>query len=245
MTWPKTKIILAALAVLVLAAAMTLFLRWLLNPQRVALAKGERLVAKNLAAPVDMTDNYQTPASSFSRIKQFPAWASVPIGFQTFDGVPVDIEGMICLWGGGNAKGGLVFPEQLEGIKIGGKFETLYVYHSSFYASPHGTPVYDIVFRYDDGTSATNQILYGNDISDWYARRGKFSKPTDPRSAIAWTGIADTGKSKIPLQFFLTAVENPQPDTTVATIDLYSCKSQTAACIHAMTTGQTGLMQKK
>lgn len=239
----KIKIVLAVLAALVLIAALTLFIIWLRNPQRIALARGQRLIAKNLAAPVDMTDYYQTPASDFAQITQYPAWAAVPTGIQTFDGVPLDIEGMICLWGGGNAKSGLNFPEQLEGIKIGGKFQTLYVYHSSFYASPHGTPVYDIVFRYDDGSSATNSILYGNDISDWYARRGKPFKPTDPRSKIAWTGMADTGKTKQPLQFFLTAVENPQPDLTVATIDLYSCKNRTAACIHAMTTGNANLIQ--
>jgi hypothetical protein len=243
MAWPKTKTIFAVLAALVLVAAMTLFILWLRNPQRVALAKGERLIAKNVAAPVDMTDYYQTPASDFSQITRFPAWAAVPTGFQTFDGVPLAIEGMICLWGGGNTKAGIEFPEQLEGIKIGQKFQTLYVYHASFYASPRGTPVYNIVFRYDDGSSVTNQILYGNDIGDWYARRGKASRPTNPRSKIAWTGMANTGKGKQPLQFFLTAVENPQPDITVATIDLYSCKSQTAACIHAMTTGHSGLMQ--
>jgi hypothetical protein len=243
MVGSKTKIAVATVAALLVAAAAVVFFIWLRNPQRAAIARGRSLIAKHQAEPFDMTSYYQTPASYFDQITQFPAWKAVPRGFQTFDGVPLDIGGMICLWGEGNAKMGLNFPEQLTGIQIGRKFQTLYVYHSSFFASADGTPVYDIVFRYEDGSSATNQIRYGNDIFDWYARR-TFSRPTDARSKIAWTGVADTGNGKKqPLQFFLTAVENPQPDTIVTAIDLYSCKSRTAACIHAMTTGRAGLMK--
>ena len=35
----------------------------------------------------------------------------------------------------------------------------------------------------------------------------------------------------------------PQPSLEVKSLDLYSCKSKTAACILAMTAGQSGLMK--
>jgi hypothetical protein len=41
----------------------------------------------------------------------------------------------------------------------------------------------------------------------------------------------------------VTAIKNPQPSLAVETIDLYSCKSRTAACIMAMTPGKSGLMK--
>jgi hypothetical protein len=234
----------AAALVLVVGVGGVFFFNWLRDPHRVAITKGERIIAQHLAEPLDMTNHIQTPASYFKQIKQFPAWQAVPIGFQTFCNVPLQIDGMICLYGEGNAKMGLKFPEAWAGIPINQKFETLYIYHASFFVSPNGTPVYDLVFRYEDGSSATNQILYGDDVLDWYAKSGKkVIGPTAERSKLAWQGEANLGARKQPLRFCLTAVENPYPATTVTAIDLYSCKSQSAACILAFTPGRSGLMR--
>jgi hypothetical protein len=244
MNWSKTIIVVASAAlVLVVGVGGLLFFKWLRDPHRVAAATGERIIAQNLAAPLDMAGHVQTPASYFKQIKQFPAWQFVPIGFQTFRNVPLQIDGMNCLYGEGNARAGLKFPEAWTGIPMNQKFETLYVYHAAFYGSPNGTPVYDIVFRYEDGSSATNQILYGDDVLDWYANGGKkVTGPTAARSKLAWHGGAGPGEGKQPLRFCLTAVENPFPATTVTAVDLYSCKSQSAACILALTPGHAGLM---
>jgi hypothetical protein len=242
---PKTIIAVASTAlVLVVGVGGVLFFNWLRDPYRVAAAKGKRIIAQHLAEPLDMTARIQTPASYFKQIKQFPAWQAVPIGFQTFCNVPVQIDGMICLYGEGNARAGLKFPEAWTGIPMNQKFETLYVYHASFIGSPNGTPVYDLVFRYEDGSSATNQILYGDDVLDWYANGGrKVTGPTAARSKLAWHGVAGPEAGKQPLRFCLTAVENPFPATIVTAIDLYSCKSQSAACILAFTPGRAGLMR--
>lgn len=237
MAWSKVKkSIVAGVAVVVtllILAGATKFIIWLRDPERIALAKGERAIAKHLAEPVDLTSYYQGPA-----------WDFVPTGFQTFNNVPLQIDGVICLWGAGGTNRGSNFPEEVTGIPMGRKFETLYVYEGSFYGSPKGTPVYDIVFRYEDGSSATNQILYGQDVLDWYANRGKtVLGPTAKRSKLAWHGEADLGTRKQMLRFCLTAVENPFPGTTVTSIDLCSCKNRTVAVILAITPGKAGLMQ--
>ena len=233
----------SATLVLVVGVGGVLFFKWLRDPQRIAAAESERLIAQHLAEPLDMTARIQTPASYFEQDKQFPAWHFVPTGSQTFRHIPLQIDGMICLYGEGNARAGLKFPEAWPGIPINQKFETLYVYHGAFYGSPNGTPVYDIVFRYEDGSSATNQILYGDDVLDWYANGGKkVTGPTAARSKLAWHGGAGPGEGKQPTRFCLTAVENPFPATTVTAVDLYSCKSRTAACILALTPGRAGLM---
>jgi hypothetical protein len=45
------------------------------------------------------------------------------------------------------------------------------------------------------------------------------------------------------VRFCLTAIANPQPSITVTSMDWFSCKNQTSACIMAMTIGRSGLMQ--
>ena len=164
--------------------------------------------ANHIAVPLDMTASYTTPASYFDQITSYPAWKSVPRGFQVFDNVPLDIGGMICLWGGGNAKINLNFPEQILGIAVNQKFQTLYVYHGSFFASPDKTPVCGVVFRYEDGSSVTNELLYGTDMLDWTAgRAAKVAGPSGPNSKLAWVGGTFTPGAKQPLRLCLTAIE--------------------------------------
>jgi hypothetical protein len=245
MPWTTTKkaIVVGAMVLLALSAATLAFFR--LNvPYRLALAGGRRTIANHIAEPRDLTAYYSTPASFFDKITAFPAWKAVPRGFQVFANVPLQIDGMICLWGGGNAKMGLVFPEKITGIEMKRKFETLYIYHAAFFSSPNRTPVYEVVFRYEDGSSATNQILYGSDVLDWYANRGNnVIGPTGPNSKLAWHGAYSAPGKTQPLRFCLTAVNNPQPAVEVTSIDLFSCKSKTAGCIHAFTTGRSGLLR--
>jgi len=206
---------------------------------------GKDLIARHEAVPLNLTTNYTTPVSYFDQITQFPAWKTVPRGPQVFAGVPLDIEGMICLWGEGNAtKLKIVFPEARLGIPLYQKFDTLYVYHGAFFKSPNGTPVCAVVFRYEDGSSVTNLLRYGEDIIDWVANSGQpVIGPTGPHSKLAWVGGSFSTTQKKPLRLCLTAIENPQPALAVQTVDLYSCKSWTAPCIMAMTPGKAGLLK--
>jgi hypothetical protein len=238
MAWSKAKkfiVVGGAVAVtLLLVIGGVKFFKWFRDPQRIALARGERAIAKHLAEPVDLTAN-----------SQGSVWNFVPTGFQTFNNVPLQIDGTICLWGeGGASKGMNDLPKEVTGIPVGRKFETLYVYEGSFYGSPYGTPVYDIVFRYENGSSATNTILYGEDVLDWYANGGRrIIGPSAARSKLAWHGEHDFGTRKQNLRFCMTAVENPQPASVVASIDLYSSKNRTVAVILALTTGRAKMMQ--
>jgi hypothetical protein len=150
---------------------------------------------------------------------------------------------MLLLWGANNARNGSAFPEELLGINVNRKFETLYVYQATFYGAPEQAPVYNLAFRYEDGSSSTNPILYGLDVLDFYINKGPAELgPIGPRSKLVWLGQLPGGEKPQPLRFFTTAVKNPEPTRTVATIDLYSCKTTAAACIQAMTTGPSGLM---
>ena len=79
----------------------------------------------------------------FGRIRGFP-WRVVPRGSKTLGNVPLAIDGMLVLWGEGNAKSGAVFPEKVDDIPVNRVFDTLYVYHAAFYSSRDGSPVYHL-----------------------------------------------------------------------------------------------------
>jgi hypothetical protein len=244
MPWTKTKKLIAGgTVVLVALVAVTLFLCRHRIAAHLVVIGGERAIARHIVTPVDMTGKYVAAAYQFDSLNTL-AWRSVPIGFQVYAHVPFNVDGFTCLWGGTSAKGGLTLPEADTDIAVNQKFQTLYVYHAAFFASPANTPVCDVVFHYADGLTATNQVLYGADVLDWNVKRSRNAKgPTGARSKVGWQGGTFTPGKNEPLRFTVTAIDNPQPATEVATIDLVSCKSDSAPCILAMTAGKSGLMK--
>jgi hypothetical protein len=242
MAWSKTKMAIVGGAVLVLASvATTVFLQRQNIADWMMVAGGKRAVAKHIATPVDLTSYYGAPASAFEDSSGF--WAEIPWEFQVFRHVPLQIDGIIYLWGAGNAKSGAVYPEEVTGIAVNQKFETLYVYHCTFYGSPKNTPVYDLVFRYEDGDSATNTIRYGVDTIDFNTAGKRTAPPSSPNTKVGWVGSSFTTDGKRPLLFSLTAIKNPRPTIKVASIDLFSSKNQSAGIILAMTAGPAGMMK--
>lgn len=195
--------------------------------------------------PIHIGPLYHTPAASFAQIEKYP-WRYVPRGEQEFCNVPLSIGGMICLWGASNAKGGLEFPEELRGIPVGRKFTALYLYHTAFSSSPVGTAIAEMVFRYEDGASATNDIRFGEHVWDWAQRKNDLEDLMDPRSRMVWRGTNWMSKS-VPfsrLRFFITEYRNPRPAAAVASIDLFSLKTKSASCVLAMTAGPTNLLRE-
>jgi hypothetical protein len=244
MAWTRRNksIVGGAVLLLLLSVATTLFLQRQNISDWMTLRAGERAVAKHIATPIDLTVHYTSPAFALENSSGY--WGEIPWEFQVFHRVPLQLDGMLCLWGAGNARSGAVYPEQNLGIAVDQQFETLYVYHCTFYNSPKGTPVYDLVFRYEDGDSATNTMHYGIDTLDFNTPGGKNIKgPTGRNTKVAWIGSSFTPDGKHPLLFSLTAVANPRPSAKVTSIDLFSSKNQSAGIIFGMTAGPSTLMK--
>ena len=242
MAWTNTKktSVFGTVVLLAMVATTVIVFRHKIANQ-IARAGGRRAIANHTAVPLDLPGNSIWPASNFHASR---VWKAVPIGFQVFNHVPLQIDGILCLWGEGNATAGAVFPEQVLGIAVNQKFETLYVYHCTFFGSPNNTPVYDLVFRYEDDYSVTNTIRYGVDTIDFNTPGSiKNASPSGPNSKVAWVGGSFTPDGKPPLLFCLTAIENPKPFLKVISIDLFSCKNRSAGVILALTTGRSGLMK--
>lgn len=201
--------------------------------------------ASDTAKPVDLTGQYTVRFSTLTN-GDWLAMKTIPVGRQVFHHVPFDLGGEILLWGDNRSPSHTSpYPERVGDIAVNRKFETLYVYHGSYYKSPDGTPVCRAVLHYDDGTAATNTLRFGADILDWMVgyHEEPLNTPYGTNSMLAWVGGQFSEKQKNRLRFCMTALANPHPDRMVSRIDLISCKTATVPIILAMTTGPAGLMQ--
>src|ERR1051325_1150025 len=98
--------------------------------------------------------------------------AVLPVGKQTFAGIPFTVgKGAIQLGGGPLA----AKPQKVEGIKVGLSATRLHFLHSCGFGSavPGDTPIGKYVVHYADRTSAEVTIVYGRDVVDWWVRDGK------------------------------------------------------------------------
>jgi hypothetical protein len=197
------------------------------------------MIADGSAMLLDLKPYYRTQASRFGQITQFPSWGTVPYGLQVYLDVPLQVGGFINIWGPHHAK----TPEFVDGVKLNRQFETLYVYHGTWYESPKGMPVYDIVFHYEDESVETVTIFYGDDVLDWFCdySGGQVIAPTGKRSRLAWHGSPDSTGRVPPVRFCLSAIENPQPSVKVTSLDFVTRKSQSTTCVLALTKGKSGL----
>lgn len=190
--------------------------------------------------PVDLSNYYHLRAEHYEKVTRYP-WKIVPRGKQEFGPIPLQLDGAMFLWGEQNTNNGMAYPERIEGIPIEAAFETLYIYHSAFFEGQSGDPVYDVVFQYEDGSSAKEPITSGEDLLDWYLNDANSpTEPSGPRSSVVWSGADENGQV---VRYCLTAIQNPHPIAKVKSLDLVSAKGQTAGCILGLTVGKSGLLK--
>jgi len=185
---------------------------------------------------------YNMPASSFTADNTF-AWPGLPRDVQIFSGVRFHVDGSAMLGGGTGLQERYHFPDKRLDIPVHQKFASLYVLHFAEWSDPPGTPVYDLVLRYEDGSSVTNEIEYGTDIYDFYAPPNDTTEPSGTNSIVAWRGqfTVKSGANQA-LRAFVTELKNSKPAVEVVSLDLFSCKNKSVGCVLAITTGPSGLV---
>jgi hypothetical protein len=195
----------------------------------------QRLETVGLAEFYDKDPSFDAPG----------CWQAVPRGVQVLANVPFQIGGLIQLWGEGPAGIGRNYRETVEGIPVRGEFQAIYVFHGSSFTTLTGTPIAGLVFRYADGSSWTNLILYGTDSRDWWeplAENNPLS--TNSASKVIWRGdhpsLPDWARS---LRLFGSTIMNPKPESEVRNVDLVSTKSRVTWVVLAMTTGPLGALK--
>src|SRR5262245_23134406 len=161
--------------------------------------------------------------------------AKVPGGEQTLGGVKFKIEeGIIHL--GSNVLER--HPDKLLGIKVDAQAGKVHILHATCFGGgpnrpgnplhvPDGTLIGEYRLTYDDKSTLTIPIVYGQDVRDWFYVEDEAGTE---RGKIVWNGENERASllgAKIRL--YLTSWKNPHPDKKILTIDYLGKKDETPA----------------
>jgi hypothetical protein len=184
--------------------------------------EGQRLVLppKGKLFPLDFHGKANRNANTISMPNSFAGngLAELPRGEHSFGGVKFCVGNEVIHLASKFIK---TAPAEVKGIPVNRKIVELYVLHSgqrgNQAAFPRdGTRVGEYRLHYEDGTSVTFPIVYGEDFRDWWYGADHF--PTT-RGKVVWTG----GNFRTAtLRLYLSAWKNPHPDQKVTTLDYVS-----------------------
>jgi hypothetical protein len=149
--------------------------------------------------------------------------AELPRGEQVLGGVRFRIGDTIIRLASTNLT---TAPKQVEGIPVDRKVARLYLLHSNQWGSPDsapdGTKIGQYEVHYEDGSSASIPIVYGQDVRDWWNFDG--GRPVT-RGRVVWTGsnrASELEQYRTTLRLYLGVWENPHPENKVTGIDFVS-----------------------
>jgi len=147
-------------------------------------------------------------------------------GRQSFDGLPFQIDGQAILFGRAySSRTRTNYPESVDGIRIGRKFDELHLIHYCAWLDMDGAPLARIRLNYADGSKYEFPILYGGEVRDWF-QQGTEEKEqvADPNTKICWRSTG-TNSPLGCLRLFKTLLQNPNPQKIVDSMDVISSRS--------------------
>ncbi len=107
-------------------------------------------------------------------------------------------------------------PEKIEGIKVDRTFQKLHIVQACGYSVPEEMVIGKYVLTYDDKSQVEINIVYGQDVVDWWAYPGQ-KDPT--KSKLVWEGENEASKGfEAKIKLFMTTWENPHPKKKVVEI---------------------------
>jgi hypothetical protein len=178
--------------------------------------------------PLDLSGKWNRKMVDFSGSGDYEGngLAELPLGELRTRGVVFRIgEGVVQL--GSTTAASL--PERVADIGVNDRITRLYALHASQWGQvvPDGTQVGQYRLHYEDGSTASLPIVYGEDVRDWWTSDG--GRPLT-RGRVGWTGTnLHTEPRGIALRLCLSVWDNPHPEKTVATVDFVSSMDTPAA----------------
>ncbi len=146
-------------------------------------------------------------------------------GIQNCSGVPMEFirvdqnHGKTCIVLGSKKSEA---PFEVKGIRVDRKAIHLYFLHATAFSGGHS---FDYVIHYADGTSAIVPIRDGIEADDWYWLKKKSAMTAHP----GWKNSEGRG-------LYLWRWSNPNPEKTIATLDIRSKRNNSIPIIAAIST---------
>jgi hypothetical protein len=127
-------------------------------------------------------------------------------------------------------------PEKVVGIKVDHKLAKLHLLQATEWATEEDMIVGEYVVTFDDDTSTTIPIRYGEDLLDWWYGEAS-SEPSEAK--VAWQGDNDLAKAQNKkIRLYRATWENPKPELKIKQLDFTSTKQTPAAPFCVAITGE-------
>lgn len=195
---------------------------------RACAAEAEPQKSEEEATAVDLSSAYQI---SFAQRPFFKTFT----GRQVIDNLPFQIDGLVLLYGKTEAsRSSKPLPDTVKGIRIGRKFDDLYMIHYTSWPDVEGQTVAYVCLNYADGTESIFPVRYGFQVRD-VNNLPSYEKETmaDPATTICWRHAPV--KYKAPVRIFKSKFVNPSPEKVVETMDIISARNLAAYYLLAAT----------
>lgn len=153
--------------------------------------------------------------------------AELPEGMGTYGGVLFNVGGVVQLRGLGDRPYPNMYPESVDGIRIGVKCSKLHFLHATAWSTATGTRIASYNLHYSDGTVESVPVLYGNDLRDYTYEPSDVTKT----NGAAWSSL----RGRYPKRIFRSTWVNPKPSLEVKSLDFVSTGSRCYPFLLAIT----------
>ena len=187
---------------------------------------------------VNLDYYYQTKIKSASPHDRNPRnnLARLPAGHQTIDDVRFNAAGLIQLADGNDVtRTNNPYPESVEDIPVNRTCHLLHLLHGTVHSEHNQTVVGSLVLHYADGTTGKLNIVYGQQVYDWWFK-GSSDVSLAGNTSVAWVGDnPQATREKYRIRVFKSSFINPKPDIRIDTVDFVSALTRSAPFLLALT----------
>lgn len=183
---------------------------------------------------VNLDYYYQTKIAQASPHDRDPKnnLARLPAGYRIIEGVRFNVAGIIdltCGYDVAQTNNLYPYPASVEGIPVNRFCHQLHLLHGTAGGADDQMVVAKLVLHYADGTTADLDIIYGQQVYDWWFK-GDGKRPLAGNTRTAWIGENPTARKEgYRIWVFKTSFINPKPGVRIETIDYVSALAPTSA----------------
>jgi hypothetical protein len=154
--------------------------------------------------------------------------------------VPFQIDGLLLLNASNSVQRARPGRDKIEHIVVGRRFQRLHLLAATDSDAKDGMLAGIMRVHYGDGSDATLEIRYGEQLLSWLGNWHTNSEalPSNTNSRIAWSGQhSSAAQSDKFFRLFHLVLTNPAPDKHVTELSLESPKTQCGLLTAAISVG--------